>query len=238
MFLTLDIGNTSAKYGLFSGTNLLETGVVSSPGELRKLAEQKAAKAIFAASVAEDPEKYRQALPSEVSFRVLNAQTPVPVKLGYDTPLTLGADRLAAVVGAHYLFPGSDVLVIDAGTCVTTDFLGTDGTYRGGSISPGIDMRFRALHTFTARLPLVQKQKEAHLTGTGTEASIRSGVQNGAIAELAGFVQQYRRQYPDLVVVLCGGDSHFFDTKIDKPIFAVPELVHVGLARIFTTLDV
>ncbi len=217
---------------------MVQTGAVTSADELRVLVQQKAVKAIIAASVAQNPHVYSNGLPAEVSFTAISGQTKTPVKLGYDTPLTLGADRLAAVAGAGYLFAGQDVLVIDAGTCITIDMLRKDATYMGGSISPGIDMRFKALHTFTARLPLVLKQQETPLTGTSTETSIKSGVINGVIAELSGIVRQYRRQYPGLVVVLCGGDSQFFDTKIDTPIFAVPELVHVGLARILHTIDV
>jgi type III pantothenate kinase len=122
--------------------------------------------------------------------------------------------------------------VIDAGTCITYDFLDSDGIYHGGAISPGLRMRFQAVHTFTSRLPLVDTPAEALLIGDTTEKSIQSGVVNGIVAEAKGIIQQYERQFEGLTVILCGGDGGFFENKLKGSIFAVPELVLSGLNSI------
>jgi type III pantothenate kinase len=137
------------------------------------------------------------------------------------------------VIGANYLFPEADCLVIDAGTCITMDFVDRDKNYHGGSIAPGLEMKFRALHTFTQKLPLIQRTPEAvPLAGRNTAEAIRSGVLHGTVAELNGIIDAYRRQSPQLQVVLCGGDAAFFETNLKAPIFVVPELVLIGLNRI------
>ena len=230
--LTLDIGNTAAKFGLFAGGKLLRAGVVTEPAGLRSEIENVQVQRAIACSVAADPAPFRDALPADCPFTLLTAQLPLPLRLAYDTPQTLGMDRLAAVAGAQWLFPGQPVLVLDAGTCLTYDLLTSDGIYRGGAISPGLQMRFQALHTFTARLPLVPQAPAAPLTGKSTADSISSGVQNGLLAEARVFRAQYSRLYPGLVTVLCGGDAGFFETNLAPPTFAVPELVLMGLYHI------
>ena len=131
------------------------------------------------------------------------------------------------------MFPDTDCLVIDAGTCITMDFVDRDKNYRGGSIALGLEMKFRALHTFTQKLPLLQRPPAAvPLAGRNTAGAIQSGVLNGTVAELNGLISAYRSTSPDLVVVLCGGDAAFFETNLKAPIFVVPELVLIGLNRI------
>jgi type III pantothenate kinase len=145
-------------------------------------------------------------------------------------------DRLAAVVGANYFFPEQDCLVIDAGTCITFDYIDRNKKYFGGSISPGLTMKFKALHTFTGRLPLVeQTEKNAEqvpLVGQNTVACLQSGVLNGTLAEVDGMIAAYLKQSPDLITVMCGGDAPFFETNLKARIFAVPDLVLIGLNRI------
>jgi type III pantothenate kinase len=137
------------------------------------------------------------------------------------------------VIGASYLFPGTDCLVIDAGTAITIDFVDQHQHYHGGSIGLGLEMKFRALHTFTQKLPLIQRVPEpVPLAGRNTADAIRSGVLNGTVAELNGMIAAYRAQSPQLTVVLCGGDAAFFETNLKAPIFVVPELVLIGLNRI------
>ncbi|MGC4020868.1 MAG: type III pantothenate kinase [Cyclobacteriaceae bacterium] len=133
------------------------------------------------------------------------------MSIKYKTPETLGVDRIAAVCGALDLFPNSNSLAIDMGTCITYDFLDQQKNYCGGGISPGMAMRFEAMHTFTKRLPLVTAMQEK-LIGDTTESSMRSGVMNGILAELNGIIDRYKLEYPDLRVVLCGGDTLFFET--------------------------
>lgn len=166
---------------------------------------------------------------------LLTPQTPVPLTKNYDTPQTLGADRVAAAVGAGVRFPGKNCLVIDLGTCITIDFVDGNRVFHGGLISPGLRMRFRAMHTFTQRLPLLEADPAEtwpRLVGTSTREAMRSGVLNGLVAELTGLIGQYRAQFPDFQVVLSGGDAPVFESRLKEPTFAVPELILVGLHRI------
>ena len=139
----------------------------------------------------------------------------------YKTPDTLGVDRLAAVIGAHKLYPGKSSLVIDAGTCITYDYIDAGGNYFGGSISPGLNMRYKALNYYTGALPLINAdEKFDKIYGDDTRSAILSGVQNGIKYEVFGFVESYRANEPELNILLSGGDSIFFDTLLKNSIFA------------------
>ena len=165
-------------------------------------------------------------------YMELTAETPVPIRNLYKTPKTLGKDRLAAVVGANSLFPNMDVLVIDAGTALTFDFVDKAGNYHGGNISPGINMRFRALHEYTKNLPLQTQDSEYKIIGDSTASAIASGVKNGIIFEVNGYINHFIKKFPHLVIILTGGDGNFFENKIKKHIFAAPNLVVFGLEKI------
>ena len=167
-----------------------------------------------------------------IGLRPLTSSTPVPIRNGYSSPSTLGMDRLAAAVGAWSMNPGHDLLVIDAGTAVTCDFVSADGEFKGGNIAPGIGLRLKSLHEHTGALPMVQAEGETPLFGYDTETAVRSGVINGMRYELGGFISDLRCKYPSLLVFLTGGDAEFFDIKGKSSIFAVPDLVLRGLARI------
>jgi type III pantothenate kinase len=147
----------------------------------------------------------------------------------YTTPKTLGVDRIAAVCGALQLFPQRDCLVIDTGTCITYEFLDRNARYHGGSISPGIAMRFEAMHRFTSRLPLVKPEINVPLVGDSTESAMQSGVIQGVRAEVEGIIQKYTDQYPDLKVIICGGDVRFFENHLKQTVFVAPDLVLIGL---------
>lgn len=162
----------------------------------------------------------------------LTCATPVPIGSSYSTPQTLGMDRLAAAVGAWSMYPGHDLLVIDAGTAITYDLVSSDGVYRGGNITPGVHLRLKALHEHTGALPLVDRDGDIPLLGYDTETAIRSGVLNGIRHELNGYIEDLAAVYPSLLVFLTGGDAEFFDIKAKSSIFAVPDLVLRGLARI------
>ena len=165
-------------------------------------------------------------------FMELTAATPVPVRNLYKTPETLGKDRLAAVVGAYSLFPGRDILVMDAGTALTIDFVDKEGNYHGGNISPGLNMRFRALHDYTQKLSLQQQTDEYQILGTSTESAIVSGVQIGMIFEMNYYINHFVKKFPQLVKILTGGDVNFFANKIERCIFAESNLVIFGLENI------
>jgi type III pantothenate kinase len=138
-------------------------------------------------------------------------------------------DRLAAAIAGATLYPGSNVLVIQAGTCITYEFINAQGEYIGGAISPGIQMRYKAMNTFTGKLPLIEHKKFDGLIGQTTEESILSGVNNGILAEVDGIINAYKSQYPDLTIILSGGDADFFVKQLKNSIFAVPNIVLKGL---------
>ena len=234
--LTLDIGNTAVKYGYFEGDALRHMAAGQTRAQVLALAREHGPEHVVLASVAEPTADWAAALRPLVPGKVLElvpGVTPTPLRNAYATPRTLGADRLAAAVGAAWLRPEQHALVVDAGTALKCDFVESGHTFRGGSIGPGLRLRLRALHTFTGRLPLVEMtDAPVPLIGTDTTAAIRSGVLNGAVAEVNGLVERYRALYPDLAVLLTGGDAGLFQPHLKGPIFAVPELVLVGLHRI------
>ena len=231
--LAVDLGNSRIKYALFQADTFIRSGQVQEEKELLQLDEFAAVTNIIVSSVRSTESIFLNPVPTNKKVIRLNWQTPVPIINRYETPQTLGMDRLAAVVGANILYPDTDVLVIDAGTCITCDFVDKGKNYQGGSITLGINMKFRALHTFTQKLPLIeQKPVSVLLTGRNTADAIRSGVMLGTVAELNGIIQAYQLLAPGLVVVLCGGDAAFFETNLKATIFVVPELVLIGLNRI------
>lgn len=238
--LVLDIGNTAAKYGLFDGAALAEAGGVASAEELRGVLRRTGARRVLLASVAVPAEQWAAALAGEELEQVLvfkPGTTTVPLANAYATPHTLGADRLAAAVGAAYLLPGRPVLVVDAGTCIKCDLVTADATYQGGSIAPGLSMRLRAMHAFTGRLPELAlpsatEAAQLALCGTDTRTAMLSGALNGAAYEVNGMIASYRTEYPQLAVALTGGDAAFFESRLKGRIFAVSELVLLGLHRI------
>ena len=158
--------------------------------------------------------------------------TPVPITNRYRTPQTLGSDRLAAVIGARSLKPGKDLLIIDAGTCITYEVIDARGNYWGGNIAPGMQMRLRALHEFTARLPLVEAEGEVPGMGYDTETAIRSGVLRGMKYEIEGYIKSMRTKFPHLLVFLTGGNRINFDTNIKNIIFTDKYIVPRGLNKI------
>lgn len=165
-------------------------------------------------------------------FIFLDGHVKLPITVNYRTPDTLGKDRIAAVVGANLLKPNQDILVIDAGTAITYDFINSSGVYLGGNISPGMTTRFRALNQFTSKLPLVQETDEVAPIGFDTQSAIQSGVVRGIIYEMDGYIEEYRKKTPSLLVFLTGGHSIYFERRLKNSIFADINLVLTGLNRI------
>lgn len=232
MNLVIDSGNSAAKVGIFNNERLVEKRTFPVLQDLEMYLENADYTSLIISSVNADVKTLSASAEKAEKIFVLNKQLPLPVKNLYATPDTLGMDRIAGVCGANQLFPGVPRLVIDAGTCITYDFLDENGNYHGGSISPGLNMRFRAVHTFTAKLPLVYPAKDAVLIGNSTESCIQSGVVNGLVAEIEGIIDRYTRQFPGIRVILCGGDAGFFENQLKASIFASPELVLIGLNSI------
>lgn len=166
------------------------------------------------------------------TFIVLNHETPLPIKNAYETPHTLGYDRIAGVVAASNIFPNSHCLVIDAGTAITYDLITPDKTYIGGAISPGIQLRFRALNEFTGKLPLGQKNDLKTFPAKNTIDCIEYGVLFGVIAEMNDYIQYSQQKYSPLKIIITGGDSLFLVKYLKNTIFVEPNLVAKGLINI------
>jgi type III pantothenate kinase len=235
MDLILDFGNTNRKFAVFGENRLklLEIFPEVSLATVRGFMEHHPGiSRCILSSVIRHPSSIARHLSSRCSFIEMSDLTPVPITVRYKSRRTLGNDRLAAAVAAANLFPEKDVLVINAGTCITYDFVSAAREYLGGGISPGITMRFRALHTFTGKLPLITFRDSGILTGRDTEGSILSGVLTGATAEIEGIAGRYRSKYPGLQVILSGGDHKYFDKRLKISIFALPNIVIHGLHQI------
>ena len=239
MNVAIDWGNSSLKVGWFDGPALVQTGQFSAVTQLAEALSKQPAKRGIVSSTSQPAEWLASQLAGlgVESWLFLNGQTPVPIQNDYDTPHTLGADRVAAAVGAFFLYPGDHCLILDLGTCITADWLDGDGVFRGGTISPGLRMRLRAMHEFTARLPMLEISRDnppdwPRLDARNTGEAMLSGAMNGMRLELDGIVDEYRQQHPDSRVLMCGGDGSLFESRLKPPIFAVPPLVLWGLNRI------
>ena len=232
MNLAIDIGNTLQKIALFKNKKLIEFYPLEkiSIEDLEQLyLLHPDIRASIISSVTNYDTHIRTFLEKKGSFIEFSETTSIPINNNYSTPETLGEDRLAAVVAANNLFPNNNCLVIQAGTCITFEFIDQHKTYLGGAISPGIDMRLKALDTFTGKLPLIERKENIDLIGTTTDSSILSGVMNGILEEVEGIITRYQNLYPGLMVVLSGGDMNYFDKRLKNNIFALPNIVLTGL---------
>ena len=231
MSLMIDIGNTNTKYAYFVGDSIKEKGVCR-PEDLSKIIcdYSEKGKNIMLSSVKPIPDIL---LSKQINKRgeliVLSSELEMPFKTQYQTPKTLGADRLALVAGAVFVFSNKPVLIIDVGTCITVDFVDDKKKHLGGSISPGLQMRLKALSDQTSALPSVMLSEPQDLIGDSTEESILSGVVNGALKELDGTIDAYKKRYPDIKVVITGGDLGFFDKKLKNSIFADEDILLKGM---------
>lgn len=236
MNLVIDIGNTRIKLAVFNDYDLMFNVPLDElkVDHLQLLVDEypQLNKAILS-SVRDYPDEVRHFLSSSFShFIEFSHLTPVPVVNLYKTPETLGVDRLAAAIGASCLFPGENLLVIDAGTAVTYDLVTKNNEYLGGNISPGLGIRFKALNHFTGKLPLVTPQMEFPPMGTDTESAIRAGVQLGLIFEAEQTIQYFNTIYANLRVILSGGDAEFFDKNLKNTIFVQFNLALYGLNKV------
>jgi type III pantothenate kinase len=242
MDLILDLGNTNKKFALIDSHSsdkhrnkiwVLENHPSVSLHVIRKFVkEHPGIEACILSSVISHPGSVVSYLKNQFPFIELDSETPVPVKNSYRTPGTLGKDRLAAAVFGASTFPGQNVLVINAGTCITYDFVNAGGTYSGGSISPGLQMRFSALNTFTGKLPLLSYKKVSSPLGRDTETAINAGVFYGIIHEIEGVTGFYMKKYPGIKIIFSGGDLNYFVKQLKISIFAVPNCVIYGLHQI------
>ncbi len=235
--LVIDIGNTQTKLAVFSQNEMIDTRryqFINSDIISAVLQKYQIDKAIIS-SVKGGPQDWENDLKTQVKACNFNSGIVKNIHNQYRTPQTLGADRLAAVVGAHSLYPEVNNLIIDGGTCITYDWVDSKGNYFGGSISPGLNMRYKALNHYTGALPLLGEDKEFNSSyGDDTATAIKSGVQNGIKYELVGFIESYNKPGQQMNIILTGGDNVFFDTLLKNSIFAPyikkePHLVLKGL---------
>lgn len=236
--LVIDIGNTHTKIAVFKHDELLcaEQFEVIDTGVIDVFLNNYAInKAIISSVKKNDTAAWQTTLAQKVKPLYFNTAMAGGIINHYLTPHTLGPDRLAAVIGAKYLYPGKNSLIIDGGTAITYDWVDAQGNYYGGSISPGLNMRYKALNYYTAGLPLISASQAFTANyGNDTTTAIQAGVQNGIKYELTGFIESYKKNSHELNIVLTGGDSIFFDTLLKNSIFAhcikvEPHLVLKGL---------
>ena len=235
MHLIIDIGNTKIKTAVFKGNNLLEKNSFSKIdffSILENISKEYDIKHSILSSVGKLSEKEINFVNRLFKPLVLNNTTKFPFINNYATPNTLGVDRIALVAAAVNLFPNKNVLIIDAGSCITFDFVNKITEYYGGAISPGIEMRYKAIHTFTANLPKLTKSNEIPKIGNSTKNAIHLGVENGIILEIEGIIGQYMAKYSKLTIVLTGGDTIFLAKNIKSTIFANPNFLLEGLNSI------
>ncbi|MDF1550326.1 MAG: type III pantothenate kinase [Bacteroidales bacterium] len=236
MNLIVDIGNSLTKLFVFEQGEIIHNSQFDEMTEKEIVSifrsYQKISHCIISSvkNLKEDHLKLIQNKLKSVIF--LDNKTILPISNNYKSPETLGKDRIAAIVGAYNIFPEQHVLVVDAGTAITFDFINNMGVYNGGNISPGLSMRFKALNQFTERLPLLKPKENEKFMGENTHEAIIAGVQNGIIFEIETYIDKFLEQYPDLKVILTGGDTFFFAHKLKNRIFAKPFLVAIGLNRI------
>jgi type III pantothenate kinase len=235
MNLCIDQGNSSTKVGIFNHNDLVDSFKYEDFGtnEIKELFNKFSIEACIFSSVIQNDENIRSFLKKYCkNFIDFTHKTNVQIDNRYLTPETLGKDRIAAVVGASFLKPECDLLVIDLGTAITYDFITSKQVYLGGNIAPGLNMRLRSLHEFTQLLPLVEPKTESPIIGNTTPSAILSGALYGIVFEIDGYINALKIKYPQLSTFLTGGSTFYFDNKLKNAIFAEKNLVLIGLNRI------
>lgn len=236
MNLAVDLGNSLVKAAVFDEGQAVETfrskaadkrffdGIFESYPDIDA--------AILVSSGPGEAEAEELLVSRTERFMKFGPDVKVPLKNMYETPETLGCDRLAAAVGADVLYPRSNILIVDFGTAITIDLVTAKGEFMGGNISPGAMTRFRALHDYTTKLPLRSHSDDTALISSNSNQAVESGVINGIVYEIEGYIARLSRDYEDLKIIFTGGDSNFFAKRLKNTIFATYDLVVYGLNRI------
>lgn len=220
--LVVDAGNTRIKWALFDDNKIIDKGYDWATWPAFTQTDK-----VLISNVGKTIDT--RGLPKA---QILNSTIKLPITLDYQTPETLGGDRIAAAVGAYKLANNKPVLIIDIGTCIKCDFVSAEGAFKGGSISPGINLRFKSLNDYTEKLPLLAPTQWSDILGNSTANSIYNGVMNGVKFEIQGFIQAHLQSNPQLCVFLSGGDSAYFENDFKVPTFAEPDLILIGLNEI------
>jgi len=233
--IVVDIGNTRTKVGVFEN-GVLVAHHYDPTTEVLKSLQQDPNDPVMVSTVGHGVDELHVVFEKSTHFVVFDRTLKLPLSLHYDTPETLGLDRIAAAIGAQTLYPAQDLLVIDAGSCITIDLVTKEQQFAGGVISPGVRMRFKSMHVFTDKLPMVEWNPSNRfaltLPGLSTQECMQGGVLKGMQFEIEGHVRYYGGQYPDLKVIMTGGDAQYFENIINTPIFTEDSLVLIGLNRV------
>lgn len=234
MNLIIDIGNTLSKVVVFDNSEIihskkydsLTTNILKSVLDLHKEIDY-----VIVSCVGKQDEEIFSSLNKQFKekFIIFNSLTPTKIINDYHTPQTLGVDRLAAAQGACTLFGiDKNMLIFDFGTAITIDFV-EQGHFKGGNISLGATLRFKALNNYTERLPLLSLTEEISLVGKTTNAAIENGVINSIIFEIEGYISHFKKEFKDIIIIFTGGDAKYFAGKLKNTIFAYSDLVPIGL---------
>lgn len=237
MLLTIDVGNTRIKAAVFEQNKLVELFIFTKEtfsNEVNYILNKfPKIKNLVVASVGNFEKELFLSLKSKVEIHFITHESKFPFTNLYSTPTTLGIDRMVLATGAIIQFPNQNRLVIDAGTCITYDFIDEKDNYLGGAISPGIRLRYEALHQQTAKLPLLSKKIPESFIGDSTQESIHSGVINGVAIEIDGFIELYKAQYAKFIIILTGGDAEFLAVRLKNTIFANSNFLLESLNQTF-----
>jgi type III pantothenate kinase len=232
--LCLDFGNTRMKAAIFENGLLTHTFVLNGEGKQQIEAiikDHKPEKSILSSVIHHDS-AINDLLQATTSFHLLNHLTKLNFTVPVGKPETVGADRLALCAAVVHFYPGKNNLIVGLGSCITYNFINKFNQFLGGSISPGLEMRFRSMHEQTALLPLIEKDWNFPLVGYDTKTNLLSGVIMGMAKEIEGIVEEYEKKYSNFNVVLTGGDCTYFERLLKKKIFADPNLLYKGLYAI------
>jgi type III pantothenate kinase len=237
MLLAIDVGNTRIKAAVFEANTLVD-GLIFSKEELQQkatfiLSQHPKIRDIVIASVGTTDPSTFNFLQNKASLHFISHESKFPFTNRYATPTTLGIDRMVLAAGATLQFPHQNRLIIDAGTCITYDFVDEEDQYHGGAISPGIRLRYEALNQFTSKLPLLSKSYPDNFIGNSTSESIHSGVVMGTILEIDGFIEEYKAQYAKFIIILTGGDAEFLAKRLKNTIFAHSNFLLESLNQTF-----
>ena len=237
MILAVDVGNTRIKAAVFEDSTLLESFVfpkIALQKSIQNILEKyKNTTHLVVASVSDVEKQAFIGFEEVVNIHFVSQTDPFPFVNCYETPQTLGIDRMVLAAGATLQFPNQNRLVIDAGTCITYDFIDENDNYLGGAISPGLRLRYEALHNYTAKLPLLTLENPKHFKGKSTSESIHSGVVNGLVYEIDGFIADFKGQYSKFIIILTGGDSVFLAKRLKNTIFANSNFLLESLNQTF-----
>ncbi|SFB11016.1 type III pantothenate kinase [Flavobacterium swingsii] len=224
MILTIDVGNTRIKSAVFENNTLIEASVFSNENfqtEIENILNgNKKINILVIASVGKLEKQAFESFSNRVKVYFISRESAFPFQNNYATPSTLGIDRMVLAAGAVLQFPKQNRLIIDVGTCVTYDFVDENNIYQGGAISPGIRLRYEAMHNYTAKLPLLSIEEPENIIGNSTNESLHSGVINGLTFEIEGYINSLMSKNENFIIILTGGDANFLAKRLKNTIFA------------------